>query len=261
MRLIRMGEMAPKVLITDLGVTGLDFFRMINALITHARGRAMLVVVLVASEADKVGVRQRLPDEVVIVGTPLDSSELTVMVRAFLRNWRRENERTGKVWRRGGDGVVHAGARECPGAGGNGCKARSAMGVDRSGRIERGAVRCGGGPAWRCWRWRCCEWIAVALLAGSVTPVATGARWVRPRPGCRCAAGSGIGAAASGRARHAVREVLPVWSGQVAQARQQTEETITALSNRFAGISTRVETAVALRRGERAARIWWRCST
>ncbi|WP_298625019.1 excisionase family DNA-binding protein [uncultured Zoogloea sp.] len=94
--LIRMGEMAPKVLITDLGVTGLDFFRMINALITHARDRAMLVVVLVASEADKVGVRQRLPDEVVIVGTPLDSSELTVMVRAFLRNWRRENERAGQ---------------------------------------------------------------------------------------------------------------------------------------------------------------------
>ena len=44
-------------------------------------------------------------------------------------------------------------------------------------------------------------------------------------------------------------EVLPVWSGQVAQARQQTEDAITALSNRFAGISTRVETAVATSRG------------
>ena len=43
-------------------------------------------------------------------------------------------------------------------------------------------------------------------------------------------------------------EVLPVWSGQVAQARQQTEDAITALSNRFAGISTRVETAVATSR-------------
>ena len=57
---------------------------------------AMLVVVLVASEADRVGVRQRLPDEVVIGGTPLDGAELTVMVRAFLRNWRRDDERTGE---------------------------------------------------------------------------------------------------------------------------------------------------------------------
>lgn len=94
--LIRMGEMAPRVVITDLGVTGLDFFRMIDALIAHAKDRAMLVVVLVASEADRVGVRQRLPDEVVIVGTPLDGAELTVMVRAFLRNWRRDDERTGE---------------------------------------------------------------------------------------------------------------------------------------------------------------------
>lgn len=94
--LIRMGEMAPRVVITDLGVTGLDFFRMIDALIAHAKDRAMLVVVLVASEADRIGVRQRLPDEVVIVGTPLDGAELTVMVRAFLRNWRRDDERTGE---------------------------------------------------------------------------------------------------------------------------------------------------------------------
>ena len=72
--LIRMGEMAPRVVITDLGVTGLDFFRMIDALIVHAKDRAMLVVVLVASEADRIGVRQRLPDEVVIVGTPLDGA-------------------------------------------------------------------------------------------------------------------------------------------------------------------------------------------
>ena len=70
---------------------------MIDALTAHAKDRAMLVVVLVASEADKVGVRKRLPDEVVIVGAPLDSAELTVMVRAFLSNWRRENERPGQA--------------------------------------------------------------------------------------------------------------------------------------------------------------------
>ncbi len=44
-------------------------------------------------------------------------------------------------------------------------------------------------------------------------------------------------------------EVLPVWSGQVALARQQTEDAITALSNRFADISIRVETAVGASHG------------
>jgi methyl-accepting chemotaxis protein len=39
-------------------------------------------------------------------------------------------------------------------------------------------------------------------------------------------------------------EVLPVWGGQVELARSRTEEAITALSCRFAGISRRVEAAV-----------------
>jgi methyl-accepting chemotaxis protein len=43
-------------------------------------------------------------------------------------------------------------------------------------------------------------------------------------------------------------EVLPVWGGQVELARSQTEEAITALSCRFAGISRRVEAAVAASR-------------
>jgi excisionase family DNA binding protein len=91
--LIRIGEMAPEVLITDLGVKGIDFFPMVHALIGHARNRAMLVVVLVKSEADRAGVRLRLPDEVVLVGTPVDGAELAALVRAFLRNWRRHKEK------------------------------------------------------------------------------------------------------------------------------------------------------------------------
>lgn len=91
--LIRIGEMAPEVLITDLGVKGVDFFPMVHALIGHARNRAMLVVVLVKSEADRAGVRKRLPDEVLLVGTPVDGAELAALVRAFLHNWRRHKEK------------------------------------------------------------------------------------------------------------------------------------------------------------------------
>ncbi|MCK6395595.1 helix-turn-helix domain-containing protein [Zoogloea sp.] len=88
--LIRIGETHPEVLITDLGIAGLDFFSMIQALVTHARERLMLVVVLVASEADRAGVRQRLPEEVVVMGTPVDGHEIAVLVRAFLCNWQRQ---------------------------------------------------------------------------------------------------------------------------------------------------------------------------
>jgi len=92
--LIRIGEMAPEVLITDLGMKGVDFFPMVHALIGHARNRAMLVVLLVKSEADRAGVRLRLPDEVVLVGTPVDGAELAALVRAFLRNWGRHKEKS-----------------------------------------------------------------------------------------------------------------------------------------------------------------------
>lgn len=89
--LIQIGETRPEVLITDLGIAGLDFFGMIQALVDHARERLMLVVVLVASEADGVGVRQRLPDEVVVMETPVDGQEIAALVRAFLCTWPRDH--------------------------------------------------------------------------------------------------------------------------------------------------------------------------
>ena len=44
------------------------------------------------------------------------------------------------------------------------------------------------------------------------------------------------------------RDVLPVWSGQVAMARGQTEEAVTALADRFADLVRRVEGVVGLSR-------------
>lgn len=89
--LIRIGESRPEVLITHLMVSGLDVFRMVRALLGHARDRAMLIVVLVDAEAGRSGIRARLPDEAVIVRTPVNGGELAELVRAFLRNWRKRS--------------------------------------------------------------------------------------------------------------------------------------------------------------------------
>ncbi len=93
--LIRIGETRPEVLVTDLAIAGLDFFSMVQALVAHGRERLMLIVVLVASEADRVGVRQRLPDEVVVLGAPVDGKEIAALVRAFLRTWQRPHPEGG----------------------------------------------------------------------------------------------------------------------------------------------------------------------
>lgn len=87
--LIRIGESRPEVLITHLRMSDLDVFRMVRALLGHARDRAMLIVVLVDADAGRSGIRARLPDEAVIVRTPVDGGELAELIRAFLRNWRR----------------------------------------------------------------------------------------------------------------------------------------------------------------------------
>ncbi len=90
--LIRIGQRAPEVLIIDLVVTGLDLVRLLRTLTAAGRGRAMLIGVLVASDADRMGLRSRLPDEVVMMSTPVDGAELAALVRVFLRNWRRHDE-------------------------------------------------------------------------------------------------------------------------------------------------------------------------
>ena len=82
--LIRIGETTPDVLITDLGVTGLDFFRMIHSLAGHVREKAMRVVVLLASGADRATVSARLPEGIVLVDPPVDGAELAALVWGLL---------------------------------------------------------------------------------------------------------------------------------------------------------------------------------
>lgn len=85
--LIRMGAEQPDVLVTDLGLSGLDFFSMLQALSAHPRTCSTLIIVLVASDADAKGVRGRLSEDVLLLREPVDGAELATLLRAFQRRW------------------------------------------------------------------------------------------------------------------------------------------------------------------------------
>lgn len=87
--LIRIGEIRPDVLITDLGVTGLDFFQMIHSLLDDVREHPMVVVVLLASGVDRAAVSARLPGDVVLVEPPFDGHELAALVWGLLQKHKR----------------------------------------------------------------------------------------------------------------------------------------------------------------------------
>jgi excisionase family DNA binding protein len=87
--LLHIGQEAPDILISDLGLSGMDFFAMVQSLSQHPRCRAMRLIVLVASDADARGARQRLPDDVVLLREPLEENELAALVKAFRRSWLR----------------------------------------------------------------------------------------------------------------------------------------------------------------------------
>lgn len=83
--LIQIGEETPEVLITDLGVTGLDGFQMLEALARNRLARFILVIVLASDERTRGYARSRLPDEMLLLVRPVDCHELAALIRAFLK--------------------------------------------------------------------------------------------------------------------------------------------------------------------------------
>lgn len=83
--LIRIGECPPEVLITDLGLGGLDGFRMLGALGRSRQARFTLVIVLAPDETARSEARAHLPAEVVLMVRPVDCGELAALIRAFLK--------------------------------------------------------------------------------------------------------------------------------------------------------------------------------
>lgn len=86
--LIRIGAEAPAVVLTHLGLAGMDTVRMLHALASHARARGTLVIVLLEAECERAMVRTRLPDEVVLLGPGGNPSEQAARLRACLDEWR-----------------------------------------------------------------------------------------------------------------------------------------------------------------------------
>ena len=86
--LIRIGAEAPAVVLTHLGLAGMDTIRMLHALASHARARGTLVIVLLEAECERAMVRTRLPDEVVLLGPGGNPSEQAARLRACLDEWR-----------------------------------------------------------------------------------------------------------------------------------------------------------------------------
>ncbi|RTL28456.1 MAG: helix-turn-helix domain-containing protein [Rhodocyclaceae bacterium] len=82
--LLRVGEMAPDVVVMDWRVGGLDAARMAQVLLGRARKPQMLVVVLVASDRARDEARTQLPEAVVLVDAPVNGEGLAATVRAFL---------------------------------------------------------------------------------------------------------------------------------------------------------------------------------
>jgi hypothetical protein len=76
------------VVLTHLGLAGMDTIRMLHALASHARARGTLVIVLLEAECERAMVRTRLPDEVVLLGPGGNPSEQAARLRACLEEWR-----------------------------------------------------------------------------------------------------------------------------------------------------------------------------
>lgn len=87
--LMRIGEVRPEVLITEVGVSGIDFFRMMSVLTAHALERPMRIVALLASNVNRAALRERLSNDVILVEPPVDGQELAALVWGVLDNDRR----------------------------------------------------------------------------------------------------------------------------------------------------------------------------
>lgn len=80
--LLRIGEGAPNLLITDLSMPGMDGFRMIRSLRSFGRGlEALEVVVITALSATEVAERGELPADVQVLGKPIPFARLEALVR------------------------------------------------------------------------------------------------------------------------------------------------------------------------------------
>lgn len=83
--LLRIGEMRPDLIITDLNMPGMDGFQMLQALKRRGSGyESLKVVVISALNAHEIALGGGLPADVSFLAKPVHYGELETMVRACL---------------------------------------------------------------------------------------------------------------------------------------------------------------------------------
>ena len=85
--LIRIGQMRPDLLVTDLIMPGLDGFRLLQALAREASDKPMQIIVLTALSADEVAARGGLPNGVMLLHKPLRVASLLSLAKAYHLAW------------------------------------------------------------------------------------------------------------------------------------------------------------------------------
>ena len=83
--LLRIGEYAPDILITDLGMVGIDNFRMLETVDCSPQLRGLLIVVLAEDKEMMQLARRRLPPEFALLSKPVDHDELLRLIRAYVQ--------------------------------------------------------------------------------------------------------------------------------------------------------------------------------
>jgi CheY-like chemotaxis protein len=82
--LLKMGERAPDLLITDLNMPGMDGFGMIRHLRESAQWKALPIVVVSALAPRDIEARGGLPADIPVFGKPVPFDRLEEMVRAAI---------------------------------------------------------------------------------------------------------------------------------------------------------------------------------
>ena len=82
--LIRIGEMHPNLLITDLNMPGMDGFRMIRSLRGNPQYRNLRTIVVTGLDKRDIEDQGGLPDDVTIFTKPVPFQELKRIVRAAM---------------------------------------------------------------------------------------------------------------------------------------------------------------------------------
>lgn len=85
--LIRIGEVRPDLLVTDLVMPGLDGFRLLKTLAREATSRPMQILVLTGLSPEEVAVEGGLPNGVSLLHKPLRAASLLSLAKAYYLAW------------------------------------------------------------------------------------------------------------------------------------------------------------------------------